>query len=243
MDANWIRLDVDAVFADIRPLPGDKWLIANLLHKSIRRGETSVALQAGYSLRERDRKLFWRKLRAIAIQDIGIGNLPLVYEIGSRYGDEGTALRWVQELAGSVKCTAPFDQSLIFDSEVCTASVISSPNVQGVPLYAIEREVCSIGPACIQALKKAAPELKPYTVPQIGLGLHEIEGGVRDRILTSPRLEAIAVRKRIKHMASLKLTAEHLQIVRDVLQKHWQQYQDIRAEKLPQYLSKCVWRI
>lgn len=57
------------------PYPGaDRYVLASLLQKSIRRGEHETARRAGHQLLDLDPARLWRRLRVTALEDIGIGD-------------------------------------------------------------------------------------------------------------------------------------------------------------------------
>jgi hypothetical protein len=59
-------------------LPRDKWLLASLLQKAIRRGHGSYAIAAARLLTDLDCAYVARRLPIIAYEDIGIANIALV---------------------------------------------------------------------------------------------------------------------------------------------------------------------
>ncbi len=70
---------------DILPLPkilnfSHKWIAASALQKSIRRGNVSMAYKAGLSMMQINPASVWNRLRVIACEDIGIGDMRAVYE-------------------------------------------------------------------------------------------------------------------------------------------------------------------
>lgn len=50
----------------------DKWLAASAMQKAIRRGQTNIALSAGFSLLYSDSEKLWRRLQVIALEDISL---------------------------------------------------------------------------------------------------------------------------------------------------------------------------
>lgn len=59
----------------------DPWAASSLLQKSIRRGEVGLAQYAAACLHRQRGNAIWRRLMAIAIEDIGIADLDLVWEV------------------------------------------------------------------------------------------------------------------------------------------------------------------
>jgi hypothetical protein len=65
----------------INPAPispcADRWLLASLLQKAIRRDQPHMALGAALSLLEIDSARVWRRLATVALEDIGVGDLDV----------------------------------------------------------------------------------------------------------------------------------------------------------------------
>lgn len=59
----------------------DKYLLASLVQKAIRRGDLLSARRAGHQLLECDPARLWRRLRTIALEDIGIGDSDIAAEL------------------------------------------------------------------------------------------------------------------------------------------------------------------
>lgn len=59
----------------------DKWLLASLLQKAIRRSDLKLAREAGHQLLAMDGARLWRRLMATAMEDIGIGAPQTAAEI------------------------------------------------------------------------------------------------------------------------------------------------------------------
>ena len=55
----------------------DRWLLASLLQKAIRRDQPQMALGAAFGLLEIDTPRLWRRLATVALEDIGIGELDV----------------------------------------------------------------------------------------------------------------------------------------------------------------------
>ncbi len=70
---------------NVLPLPtklnfSHKWIAASALQKSIRRGNVSMAYKAGLAMMQINPASVWNRLRVIACEDIGIGDMRAVYE-------------------------------------------------------------------------------------------------------------------------------------------------------------------
>lgn len=67
------------------PLPkeinlGQRWVVTSALQKSVRRGNTAMAYKAALWLHQVNPMQVWNRLRVIACEDIGIGDMQAVYE-------------------------------------------------------------------------------------------------------------------------------------------------------------------
>src|SRR5262249_36358230 len=58
----------------------NRWIAASALQKAIRRGDTAIALRAAFALHREDRLAAWRRLIAIAFEDVGPAAVDLVVE-------------------------------------------------------------------------------------------------------------------------------------------------------------------
>ena len=62
------------------PLECDRWIASSTLQKAIRRGEIETAQRAALTLYTNDRSGVWRRLIAIAFEDVGPADVALVVE-------------------------------------------------------------------------------------------------------------------------------------------------------------------
>jgi hypothetical protein len=64
------------------PLRGaDRWLLASLLQKAVRRGDVTIARRAAHHLLMVDPSRLWRRLMTIGLEDIGIGDVEAAAEL------------------------------------------------------------------------------------------------------------------------------------------------------------------
>lgn len=101
---------------EVQTLHFDRWVLASLLQKAIRRDEPEWALPAATSLLAIDPATFWRRLHVIAFEDVSFGDLALVAEILAARSKRWRALianEWrfaayfVDRLCKAPKCRAP----------------------------------------------------------------------------------------------------------------------------------------
>jgi hypothetical protein len=116
---------------DVLPMPArlnfsHKWIAASVLQKSIRRGNVSMAYKAGLSMMQINPNSVWNRLRVIACEDIGIGDMRVVYETlyvsgkvkwRERHGGHNHVLAYIIEML----CKA--DKSRLADDILYTADV------------------------------------------------------------------------------------------------------------------------
>ena len=62
------------------PLQCDRWVASSVLQKSIRRGEVELAQRAACTIHALDRNAIWRRLIAIACEDVGAGDIDALLE-------------------------------------------------------------------------------------------------------------------------------------------------------------------
>jgi hypothetical protein len=58
----------------------NRWIASSALQKAIRRGDTAIALRAAFALHREDRSATWRRLIAIAFEDVGPADLGVILE-------------------------------------------------------------------------------------------------------------------------------------------------------------------
>lgn len=111
--------------ADYEHVLPDNWLATAALQKAIRRGQEAPALLATNFLLSRQPDRFWRRLVVIALEDIGIADLPLAHEVlsasgrkawrAAHGGDWSVAADLVQRMCKTVKCRDACDALVIAD--------------------------------------------------------------------------------------------------------------------------------
>lgn len=93
-------------------LLADRWLLGSSLQKCIRRGLSVEATDVAIALHTCDREYAWRRLRIIALEDVGLGDIEMVASVmavaGKRQlrgllGDLWLFVAFVQSLAVAVK--------------------------------------------------------------------------------------------------------------------------------------------
>src|SRR5262249_35968284 len=101
----------DAAVAN-NALSCNRWIAASALQKAIRRGDTAIALRAAFALHREDRPAAWRRLIAIAFEDVGPAEVDVVLEAvavatspdwRALHGEESVLASIVSRLAASSK--------------------------------------------------------------------------------------------------------------------------------------------
>jgi hypothetical protein len=115
---------------DVRLPPKlDPWIASSLLQKAIRRGEVELAQQAAVHFHRHRGTGIWRRLITIAVEDVGIADVPLILELTKLASNWKLrdALGSEQELIGGF-CTrlaeAPKDRSA--DYVYCAATKLET---------------------------------------------------------------------------------------------------------------------
>lgn len=67
------------------PLACDKWIASSAMQKTIRRGQTKLALRAGFTLWQQDRASFWRRVHTVSVEDVGLGSVDTVVKVLTAY--------------------------------------------------------------------------------------------------------------------------------------------------------------
>lgn len=101
---------------EVPALAFDRWVLASLLQKTIRRDEPEWALSAARSLLQLDPATLWRRLLVTAFEDVSFGDLGLVTEMltarskrwrASVTHESRFAAYFVDRLCKAPKCRAP----------------------------------------------------------------------------------------------------------------------------------------
>lgn len=110
---NWVRqMSGDFAVPPRKPLPPDRWLLGSALQKAIRRGLGVEALQVAQALHQTDAMYAWRRLRVIALEDVGLRDIETVatllavagkQQLRQGLGDERLYLSFVRALAMAPK--------------------------------------------------------------------------------------------------------------------------------------------
>jgi hypothetical protein len=95
-----------------------KWLMSSAWQKAIRRGDAETARKMVYGLVLADPDYAWRRMPAVAFEDVGVANLPLVTDViwvcgktkwRMNHGNAELAMMLTEELAHSAKCRVACD--------------------------------------------------------------------------------------------------------------------------------------
>jgi len=106
-----------------RDLLADAYTASSLLQKAMRRGETELALMAAERLLPKRGKGIWRRLLAIAFEDVGIANVALLARILELAETQLSSreLPANQCLANAVESLASSSKSRSADHLICSA--------------------------------------------------------------------------------------------------------------------------
>jgi len=115
-------------------------------------------------------------------------------------------------------------------------AIAPCPDVEGIPLVACD-VYTRIGQSCFRELQKAVPALKQYSVRQIGVAVFNAEGGLLDRYITSPFLQALRQAGEYAYAESTGLSPSAYAELRECLAANTDMLTSIRQEALRQYLS------
>lgn len=113
--------------ASFNPLPCDRWIARSCLQKAIRRGNGELAVRALANLFLHGPKAVWRHLTIIALEDVGVADIPLLSRIIAAKFQHQTARRpgllWktcvdlTERLARSNHCQAICDLLLRVEND------------------------------------------------------------------------------------------------------------------------------
>lgn len=107
---------------------------------------------------------------------------------------------------------------------------------EGIPLVALDM-FTRIGKACYGQLQKSVPELRQFTLKQIGLAQFYREGFCVNSRLTSERFEEYRRAGEIADIEAAGMDVPHYLGLREILERHYAALASIRRERLRAYLG------
>jgi hypothetical protein len=117
---------------------------------------------------------------------------------------------------------------------VCHDKFEPSEIYEGIPLVALDM-FTRTGKACYSQLQQSVPELKPFSLEQIGLGVFYREGYCVNARLTSEGLEDYRKAGEIADIEAAGLDGADYLSLREILSNHAGTLQTIRRKALIQY--------
>jgi hypothetical protein len=95
-----------------------KWRASSAMQKAIRRGLTDIAERMAWGLHALDHEYLWRRLPVVAVEDIGVANIPLVAAVLWVSGK----VKWREQNGGEVKILQALVRAMansVKDRSVC----------------------------------------------------------------------------------------------------------------------------
>jgi len=99
-------------YPPVEPLRCNQWIASSALQKAIRRSEVGIASRAALALHTQDRANAWRRLIAIAFEDVGPADIEVVLQTvavavspgwRASYGEDRAVLSIISKLAAAAK--------------------------------------------------------------------------------------------------------------------------------------------
>lgn len=112
----------------------------------------------------------------------------------------------------------------------------ASLEMEGLPYYAAD-VYTRTGQSCFRQLKKAVPELQRYGVRQIGVAVFYLEGGLLDKVITSPFLDEFSIEGELADAEGVGLPVTDYLELRELLAQNLSLLENIRTEQLYRYLN------
>ncbi|NBX02902.1 MAG: hypothetical protein EBR02_02310 [Alphaproteobacteria bacterium] len=106
-------------------------------------------------------------------------------------------------------------------------------DVDGIPMYACDT-FTRIGKSCYRQLQRDVLELRAYSTQQIGLAMFYLEGGLVNKELTAPRLEAIQL---VSQITDVELPVPQYEYLRDCLTCNMEVLTAIRRAQLQRHFA------
>lgn len=115
---------------------------------------------------------------------------------------------------------------------ICKEAPVSSPEVNGLPMYAVDGMYTRTGIVSIKELKKVVPGLAGYTNVQLGEGFFMLEAETLNPRLTCPVWDKFRRDSIFAVMQSLGLEDDDYLALNRALIKNYDLYNDIRMAKV-----------
>lgn len=113
----------------------------------------------------------------------------------------------------------------------------ASPYIEGIPVCAADM-FTRVGKASFRELQRAVPALQPFTAQQLGLGIFYLDGGLVDKELTAPGLNAIQRAGEMADLESAGLVPAGYADLRHSLRDSMELLNDIRQTHLRRHLAE-----
>lgn len=115
-------------------------------------------------------------------------------------------------------------------------TIPASQDIEGMPVCAADM-FTRVGKASFRELQRAVPALQPFTAQQLGLGIFYLDGGLVDKELTAPGLNAIQRAGEMADLESAGLTPAGYADLRHTLRDSMELLNDIRQTHLRRHLA------
>jgi hypothetical protein len=112
----------------------------------------------------------------------------------------------------------------------------ASPDIEGLPFYSAD-VYTRTGQSCYRELQKEVAGLQGYSVRQIGVAVFYLEGGLLDKVITSPFLESFSKDGEIADAEGAGLSLPDYLILRGCLEQNMQLLENIRKAQLQRYFN------
>lgn len=122
------------------------------------------------------------------------------------------------------------------DCRIETAQPCSSPEFEGIPMYAVDCLYTRLGQASLRQLQKQTPALQGYNGMQMGETLFFIESEGMNRRLTSGALAVFRQEAIEALMASLGLSPREYRLLEKILIREWDRLNDLRLRQFERSL-------
>lgn len=130
----------------------------------------------------------------------------------------------------------PLAVGMMGDCRVENERPLSAPEVEGVPVYAVDMYT-RLGQTALRQLQRRVPALKGYSPAQLGEACFFIESECLAQRLTSDALAVFRLKSLEALMADLGLDWQGYKILERILIKHWDLYNELRLHQLERSLS------
>lgn len=166
-------------------------------------------------------------------------NFELAQEILTRlnapYALVQTCLKNLKKISWNGVLIAPLVYEVLDSEHQVNHTTFNDTSVDGLPLYACDGLYTRLGKYCVKTWRMRCPDLKPYTLEQLGYGLFYVESDLLDKETSSAQLDKLKDASISASLLKRRIKRDHQDQFLKTLNNCLPILNDIRAQSLKTY--------